>query len=351
MKLNKKEMLNALDKVKPGISTQENVEQATSVAFSDGKLYSFNDEISVQMEVPGLDIEGAVRAREFTSILRKLKPDKNGNLKGRIDGNELYLRGQGKSETGLNLEAEIRMPLSELGDLESEYWIDLPSNFLKGARFALFSAAKSSSDDPILACIHVNGQFIESSDNFRLTQYNMGKKAKKSFPEPLLIPASSIKQVLQYDPIKYTRTEGWIHFKNEDGIIISCRIFADDNYPSADKYIYELESPNISLPDTIEQSLDGAQVFTEDSEQDLVFLYIDNSKVIIKGEGEAGWFKDELKSKNEDLDEPIQFAANPHLLRDILKDTRDFQIDEDRLIKFEKEGEWTHLVALESTEE
>ncbi|GAG03362.1 unnamed protein product, partial [marine sediment metagenome] len=43
----RKDLLEALDKVQPGVDMQEVIEQSSSIVFDDDHLYSYNDEISI----------------------------------------------------------------------------------------------------------------------------------------------------------------------------------------------------------------------------------------------------------------------------------------------------------------
>ena len=45
MKINKSELQEALAKVKPGLASKDLIEQATSFAFMDGRVVTYNDEM------------------------------------------------------------------------------------------------------------------------------------------------------------------------------------------------------------------------------------------------------------------------------------------------------------------
>ena len=62
MQINRQNLQKALEIVKPGLSNKEIIEQTTSFAFIDGKVVTYNDEISICHPVEGLTLEGAVKA-------------------------------------------------------------------------------------------------------------------------------------------------------------------------------------------------------------------------------------------------------------------------------------------------
>ena len=47
MKINKKELQEALERVKPGLASRELIEQSTSFAFMRDRVVTYNDEISI----------------------------------------------------------------------------------------------------------------------------------------------------------------------------------------------------------------------------------------------------------------------------------------------------------------
>ena len=75
MKINKSDLVSALEKVKSGLSSKEAILQSTSFAFLGGNVVTYNDEISLSHPVEGLEITGAVQATELYQLLKKLKQE------------------------------------------------------------------------------------------------------------------------------------------------------------------------------------------------------------------------------------------------------------------------------------
>ena len=72
MRINREELLKALESVTPGLSPKEIQEQTNCIVFHEGQIITFNDEISCSRESPLGDIEGAVRAIPLLTLLSKL---------------------------------------------------------------------------------------------------------------------------------------------------------------------------------------------------------------------------------------------------------------------------------------
>ena len=74
MKVNRKNLLSAINKVLPGIAVGNvEIDGADTIVFSKGHIYSYNSEISVDVKLPdGMDIEGVVKGQDFYNCLVKL---------------------------------------------------------------------------------------------------------------------------------------------------------------------------------------------------------------------------------------------------------------------------------------
>ncbi len=106
--MNREDILEALEIVKPGLASKEHIEQSTCFAFKDGKVLTFNDEISVSHPVEGLNgLEGAIKADEFYQVLCKMKTN---DVEIEANGSEFRLKA-GKAKAGLTLQEKIKMPL------------------------------------------------------------------------------------------------------------------------------------------------------------------------------------------------------------------------------------------------
>ena len=48
MKINRKDLIKVLKKVQPGLASQEIIEQSGAFVFTDGRVFTYNDEIAVR---------------------------------------------------------------------------------------------------------------------------------------------------------------------------------------------------------------------------------------------------------------------------------------------------------------
>jgi len=329
--MQKQELITALEKVKPGLANKDFIEQSTSFAFMDGKVITYNDEISISHPVKDLKIEGAVQAEELYQFLSKTKTKE---IKITTTDNEVQIKS-GKSKAGLTLHNEIKLPLKEMKSQGK--WKSLPDGIIEAMKFTMFSCSRDMSK-PVLTCVNVTDKYVEASDNFRITRYKIPSIPVKSF----LIPVTSVRELIKYEVKKIAEGEGWIHFKTEDGTVFSCRIF-EDTFPDVSRYM-KVKGETVLFPRSIKSLLDQASVFVkEDNKLDeAVAIFISDRNIRVKGKGDAGWFEGEAKIQYKGS--PISFSVNPTFLQDILDKLTSCIIGEN-VMKFSGNN-WDHVISL-----
>jgi DNA polymerase III sliding clamp (beta) subunit (PCNA family) len=339
MKIKRDELIEILDVVRPGLSKKDIIEQTDSFAFMDGCIVTYNDEISVRHPIEGLDIKGVVKAHEFYNILKKINKDE---VDLTIKGSEIIVSA-GRAKAGINLQTDIKLPLEELG--EGDEWHDIDGKELLNAlEFVMFSCSRDMSK-PVLTCVHVREDgIVESSDNFRITQYAM----EQEMPVPnFLIPHNSVKALMQYDVEQIQHGQGWVHFKCEGGSIFSCRIF-EDKFPAIDNYL-DVEGIKVRLPKKLQEILDKASVFSKRDHflDEFVIITMKNNRFIVRAEASVGWFEESANMKYNK--EPFSFSVNPTFLSSIYSRLTKCIVGTN-CMKFSGDR-WNHVVVLMSGEE
>lgn len=339
MKINKIELQKALEKVKPGLANKEIIEQSTHFAFMGDRVVTYNDEISISCQVPNLDLIGAISAQELYTFLSRIKVEE---IEAEIIENEIRLK-TGKSTAGLVLHPEIRLPLQEMGEIKE--WYPLPEEFMETLAFCRFSCSKDMSR-PILTCVHVGDDYMESSDNIRFT-YRRLPNGELPVPE-FLIPGTTVQDMIRYAMTEIATSKGWVHFRTADKIVIfSCRIF-EDKYPNTESIMEMTEEPvEIILPKDLSDVLDRASVFAKaqfDSDT-MVTITLKDKKILVEAKNAAGWFREEQSIRYKDA--PIKFIINPAFLVEMLDKTKSCMISGNK-IKFgeEKQEGWAHIIGL-----
>ena len=340
MKISKTELIKALDIVKPGLSTSDNIEQSTSFAFMEDRIVTYNDSISISTLFKS-GVTGAVSAKEIYTLLNKIS-NKTDNINLRQEDNELLI-GIGKGESaGIKLEKEIQLPLNEINT--EHIWKKIPKNLIEALLFCSFSTTKDLSK-PLLTCIHVKNDMVESTDNKRATNYKLNGKIFGEF----LIPVDSVKFLRNFNAIKYSLTDSWVSFLADNNAIFSCRVF-NEKFPNISG-VMDIVGKKMKFPEELIDAIDKAVIFCENDDSlsgAMVDITLMKNLIIIKGIGKVGHYTKKTKIKY--IGDSFTFSVSSKFFIDMLKVTDSCHIDkENKKIKFSF-GNWNHMFRLMSEE-
>jgi hypothetical protein len=245
---------------------------------------------------------------ELYNFLGKIKSDEISLVKKE---NEIVFRTKG-TKVGLTLQNEIKLPLDEIGKIKA--WKDLPETFLDAIKMTIECCSKDMSR-PVLTCINVSEKgYLESTDAFRIVHYNiMQNMPVKTF----LLPQTSAIIVDRLKPTQIAEGNGWIHFKTEQGTVLSCRIFVE-KFPDCSPLL-NVEGETLIFPDETIEMIDKAEIFAKRDcvLDESITINIENNVLTIKSKSETGWCQTTKKLKDGMAD--INFSITPYLLKDILK--------------------------------
>jgi DNA polymerase III sliding clamp (beta) subunit (PCNA family) len=338
MIINKNDLLKALEAVKPGLTSKETIEQGTYFTFMENTVSTYNDKISIAHPIEGLDFEGAVKADELYGLLYKFKKDEVELAV--FDDPELSVIC-GRAKAGLRFQTDIKNPVSNIS--EKGKWKKIPDGFLKALSFAMGCCGHEDAR-PILTCVHVNQEgFIEGTDSFRIARTMIESLPVKTF----LIKAEDAAIIVRMEPVKIAEEKSFIHFKTEEGAVLSCRTFSEDTFIDPTPFL-KVKGEKIRFPKRIKEMLEKAMVFSkrENPLNEEVEIKLQNGSFVISSESDFGWFEEEVPIKYEGKD--IAFAITPYLLRDILDQTLSCTIS-DRLLKFEGDN-WIYVTMIREPE-
>ena len=329
-KINREGLLKVLEAVQPGLSTREILEQSTCFIFGGGKVQALNDEIAACGPIPlGDDVKGAIRAVKLLEILRKLPEDE---LEIGVEQGQLTLVGK-RRKTGITMESEIHHPL--VGTVEvPDTWQQLHKDFSEAVGVVGLCA---SSDQSVFArvCIHVTPKWVEAHDGIQACRWKLstgfsGEKKDSGEWTGTLVRQASIKHIVALNMTEFSETPHWIHFRNSDGITLSCRRYVED-YPEDSQGEFKKEDgTSVVLPKGLADAADNAAVFSsENSDNNVVKVELKPGTIRLRGEGLSGYHRETKKIAYEG--EPVSFLISPKLLTDIVKRHSEVKISSDRL--------------------
>lgn len=315
MKIPRGPFLAKLNEAAIGLASKPTVEQSNTFVFKEGRLFTFNDEILVSAESP-LDFDAAVNAQELLGVLGRL-PDDEVDIS--LKGTELRIKGMRRS-AGIACSLEVTLPVEAVPAAGT--WGKLG----EGAAGALEQAARVAGRDEsqyLATCVHATPDLVEACDNFRMIRTVL----PTGFPDRALLPATSVEKLEGLELTKMALGEGWVHFRTGAGSSISLRVSAEPYHQGIDALL-ELENPEgVVLPANLGEIVERAEVFLEADA--LVNVKLAADELVLTSRKEGGWYREKKRAKYSGR--PLNFDINPKFLVEMLKHTRDVQVDRRRM--------------------
>ncbi len=325
--MNRKLLLDALEELKPGLSTNENIEQATDFIFLNDRIIAYNDEIYISKKFENLGITGAVNAQHLLQLLKKLKTEYVD-----ISTSKSTMTIKSKRATAeLLLKTEITNAIDEIE--KPKEWQTINSEFVLNLAVATTCASKDLSR-PIMTCVHVkrNGT-IEASDGQQAVRIKNEIELSKSF----LLPSKVAAQISKYPITEMSIGSSWVHFKTND-LQISCKVYKE-KFPEM-KNIFELTTKEtLELSPTISSILERARVFANSPTimYEFVKLHFEKNKVVISSQNEYGTFTEYTMTKY-DKKESLDFYIQPMILAQLLSQGYKNCVYEQTKMKFKSDN-------------
>jgi hypothetical protein len=314
--VNKEAFLSVLQSVQAGLNQRENqVEQSSCVAFQDGVILTYNDEVSCRCS-SGLpnSFKGAIQAKPLMEMLKKY-PDETLEL----EATDIALTISGvRKKTEMRMEKEIVLSLDAVENPTD--WKTLPEGFDEALETVSSCAGKEKELNRFdLSCIHFHPKYVEACDMVQLARYRIKIGVEKEF----LVRKESIKHITNLGMTEFAETDSWVHFRNSKELIYSCRRFLEV-FPSLDELIAVTGSP-ITLPGGLKEIADrAASASSERADDNHILLEIKDGKARITGKGLTITHKEWVMIKYSGP--KLSFLVDPSILMKIASDYKEAEI-------------------------
>lgn len=317
MIVEREQLLKELESVAPGLSAREVIEQSSCFVFQNGSVATFNDEIAC-FQGSCLNIEGAVQADKFLALLRKMS-DKTIDITAEKE--ELRIKGKSGRRAGIAMESKIALPLDSI--VKPKSWQPLSEDFHEAITMVETCVGRDQTQFH-LTCIHICPDWIEACDNVQVARFSIKTNIKK----PILIRKEALKHVVSLGMTEFGKTKHWAHFRNPNGLNISCRLYVE-SYPDATD-LFKTKGIKTQLPKGIEKAVERASIFSSTNvNEDHVAVKVTGGKVSVRGEGAAGWYTETKKINYSG--KPLLFTISPYLLNEIVSKYSECHIGKGRL--------------------
>lgn len=331
MELNRKELMDVLAKVKPGLAKKSGVkEQSVHFIFTGEHVATYNGNICI---VHPLETGEAfsVRGDEFYKILSGIREEE---IDLQIVDDTISITTE-KTKAGMStVIAEGHSVEEEINDVieqaNSASWKPVPKRFIEGIYMTMFSAAKEPLH--VLSCIMIDGRDLYSSDILRASYYQMDKEMK-----PFLLPARNAAELVNFPVTHYYLSEGWVYFKTADDVLFCCDRNMGEYGEKVDTFFTfsKKEDPiSFTLPESLKEEIDSLLFLSEDeTETDkYIIAEFNKGKIKLKGEKrELGWVEKTIDFK-EYKGKAFKITINPAHFSQILSKITEAKISEIRAL-------------------
>jgi len=314
MEVNRAELLNTLNKVKPGLATKEIVEEMTHFLFTGTDVISYNDRVCVHHPYE-TDFKGSVQSSKILETLNKYKTEMVDIVIEKETEDSFMIIKSGKSRVVCAFVEDHKIfekaesLTTEIGSIDD--WLEVPEHFIYGAYLSSFSAGKDASSGTA-TCIRVEGNLIWCGDQERSSRYELEEEM-----EDFMIKAALVATIQDYNFTYYYVTKSWVHFIDDDNVTLSARRITGKTLPY-DKLFGKFEGTDIDVPEGLKGSIDIASIMSSgDSESDKsVSITIEANVLTCEGRNNTGFSSSECEIEWEG--DRIEFHINPVLLLEVM---------------------------------
>jgi len=332
MIVKRKELIENLKKAMPGIeSGSATLQGADSFVFHNGKIYTYNDLISVVVPIESDELlseglEGSVKADEFFKIINKFSSDEM-KLSVTEKGTWLIKCGKAKVEMSL-MDFDFESRFENLSP-DEDSWVDLNDEFISGIQVCKMNLNKTD-----FSGIYFEGKDIVSTDGNQLNFYTMKKTELPKF----WLSDNSVGELLKLNKLVAIQLSGtWVHFKTEDGTIFSVKTleFAGYPYDKLKNIINSSSSKKAKIhakfPESLFTAIDRASSFSIDVlDYSAVRLSISKDKIEVSSERSSGKYTEKVawdEVIENDFDS-FNFYVDSAMMQYISKRTVEFYLFE-----------------------
>lgn len=314
--MNRLEMIKILQSLMPGTdASSSSVGQSECVVFKEGVAYSFNDQIAVRADT-SFPFDGAVEASKFLLTMQSMDKEEV-NIAHKDNA---FLITAGRRKVTLPIDQKIELPISIIE--QPRRWREAPEGFTD-ALAAVARTAGRSENQYTLTCVHIAHDRLEATDNIQLIQWPMDTGVRAS----TLIAARSAIILSKYNIVETGLTDQWIHFKDEDGLVLSVRTH-EAEYPDMSEFL-KVDGDLIVFPPDIGEVAGRAAAFLDTRKTDKIKIQLEEGRMFVEGCGASVEYEE--RGNVDYTGEAIAFFIHPAICQKLAKEAKETIITADRI--------------------
>jgi hypothetical protein len=161
--------------------------------------------------------------------------------------------------------------------------------------------------------------------------------------QPVLVKRDAVKGITTLGMTEFGETRNWIHFRNANQAILSCRRYAEE-YMDVGKFLNgKNKGEKLELPKNLIDATEAAEIFTKEAkDKALLKIQLLEDEMRVIGKGSSGRHFEPRKIAY--AGKPFSFMISPKIFSSIIKKHSSCQISETKLVV---EGErWKYVTSL-----
>jgi DNA polymerase III sliding clamp (beta) subunit (PCNA family) len=206
------------------------------------------------------------------------------------------------------MDKDIVLPIKEVE--QPKTWKKLPDNFITALTMVRGCASTDESKFH-LTCVHLNPDYIEACDNYQLAHFKMKLPVSKA----VCVRSDALQYVVQSDMKAVSQGRTWIHFRNAEGLTISCRQYKE-KYPDL-SFMQKIKGQKCLLPKVLALSMDRSNVYSSQNPDNYVTIQLQKNTIIAEAVGLHGRLKEQHRVKYNGPE--IKFRIPPDLFVEVIK--------------------------------
>lgn len=349
-KISVQEVMMTLSMAKSVLDEKGLTDFTSNLIILDGKVYAGNDKMIIISPIK-INLNFAVNGIDFHRVLDGLE----GEVTLEVIDNQIKISSKKMKAILAMWEPEKAMTWISHSGLDGEFnWKELPKDFWTALEWCKFSISKDVSARA-LTCIQLKDKKVVSTDNFRISMYELDEAISK---ESILIPKENLSSILkfpemtEYALVKTNDDEdamfSWMVFRSPSfGLICGTRLVVGE-LPDVEPFFIE-EGEEIKLPSSLQSQVAKASKFSEgmSSETTSIIVTLENNKVITVANKSTGSLEQESEIDYDG--KSLSFQTSPALFEQILAKTETMQLRKSTL-KF-KVDKFQHVLSIKTNDE
>ena len=335
-RVNRAEFLQKLQAIEPGLATSsKQVDQANCFIFRNGLVQAYNDEVATSIE-SGLpeDFVGAVKAAKFQNFLTKMKEEE---IEIEWEEGQVVVIGRNGRESGFPMEDEI---VSGIDTVEvPDQWKPLPEGFTEAVSIVQECAGNTSQF--VTNVVNIHPKWLEAGDDMQLIRYRI----RTEFENATMVRQGAIKHISALGMTEFAESETWLHFRNPEGLVYSCRCYIDPPFPTEDitEWLKGNDGEPMTLPKGLIDAVDLAETVIAGDKGCLLHIDLKPGLLKVKARAEDDtWFREPKKIVYNG--ERLSFMISPKLLKELVNKHNEVLISKDKMRV--EGGKWRYLTCL-----